>query len=115
MLFSGEEVYKKANVLSGGEKIRCMIARMMLQNANVMMLDTPTNHLDLESIQAFNNRLTQFPGNILMSSHDHQFIDTVCNRVIELTPNGMLDKQMEYSEYETSEDIKEQRSKMYND
>lgn len=115
MLFSGEEVYKKANVLSGGEKMRCMIARMMLQNANVMMLDTPTNHLDLESIQAFNNRLTQFPGNILMSSHDHQFIDTVCNRVIELTPNGMLDKQMEYSEYETSEDIKEQRSKMYND
>nr|MDA3818431.1 ATP-binding cassette domain-containing protein [Prolixibacteraceae bacterium] len=93
MLFSGEEVYKKANVLSGGEKIRCMIARMMLQNANVMVLDTPTNHLDLESIQAFNNKLSQFPGNILMASHDHQFIDTVCNRVIELTPNGMLDKQ----------------------
>jgi ATPase subunit of ABC transporter with duplicated ATPase domains len=113
MLFSGEEVYKKANVLSGGEKMRCMIARMMLQNANVMVLDTPTNHLDLESIQAFNNKLSQFPGNILMASHDHQFIDTVCNRVIELTPNGMLDKQMEYSEYESSDIIKEQREKMY--
>jgi ATPase subunit of ABC transporter with duplicated ATPase domains len=113
MLFSGEEVYKKANVLSGGEKIRCMIARMMLKNGNVMVLDTPTNHLDLESIQAFNNKLSQFPGNILMTSHDHQFIDTVCNRVIELTPKGMLDKQMEYSEYELSETIKAQRDKMY--
>lgn len=113
MLFSGEEVYKQANVLSGGEKMRCMIARMMLRNANVMLLDTPTNHLDLESIQAFNNRLTLFPGNILMTSHDHEFINTVCNRVIELTPNGIIDKQMEYSEYETSEKIQDLRKSMY--
>ena len=113
MLFSGEEVYKKANVLSGGEKIRCMIARMMLKNANVMILDTPTNHLDLESIQAFNNRLIQFNGNILMSSHDHEFINTVCNRVIELTPGGIIDKQMEYSEYESNDKIKELRDQMY--
>ncbi|MBN1926938.1 MAG: ATP-binding cassette domain-containing protein [Prolixibacteraceae bacterium] len=115
MLFSGEEVYKKANILSGGEKIRCMIARMMLRNANVMMLDTPTNHLDLESIQAFNNRLKLFNGNILMSSHDHEFINTVCNRVIELTPNGILDKQMDYSEYESSEKIQELRKELYGD
>ena len=113
MLFSGEEVYKNATVLSGGEKVRCMIARMMLRNANVMVLDTPTNHLDLESIQAFNNRLIQFPGNVLMASHDHEFINTVCNRVIELTPNGMIDKQMDYSEYESSEKIKEQRDALY--
>ena len=113
MLFSGDEVYKFANVLSGGEKMRCMIARMMLRNANVLILDTPTNHLDLESIQAFNNRLTQFPGNILMSSHDHEFINTVCNRVIELTPNGILDKQMEYSDYELSEKIQSQRKELY--
>jgi ATPase subunit of ABC transporter with duplicated ATPase domains len=113
MLFSGEEVYKKANVLSGGEKMRCMIARMMLRNANVMILDTPTNHLDLESIQAFNNRLKQFKGNVLMSSHDHEFINTVCNRVIELTPNGIIDKQMEYSDYEANESIRELRNRMY--
>jgi ATPase subunit of ABC transporter with duplicated ATPase domains len=113
MLFSGEEVYKKANVLSGGEKVRCMIARMMLRNANVMILDTPTNHLDLESIQAFNNRLIQFNGNVLMASHDHEFINTVCNRVIELTPGGMIDKQMEYSDYELNEKIREQRNQMY--
>jgi ATPase subunit of ABC transporter with duplicated ATPase domains len=113
MLFSGEEVYKKTKVLSGGEKVRCMIARMMLRNANVLVLDTPTNHLDLESIQAFNNRLIQFPGNVLMASHDHQFINTVCNRVIELTPNGMMDKQMEYSDYETDEKIKAQRDALY--
>lgn len=113
MLFSGEEVYKMANVLSGGEKMRCMIARMMLRNANVMILDTPTNHLDLESIQAFNNRLIQFKGNVLMASHDHEFINTVCNRVIELTPNGIIDKQMEYSEYEKSEKIKAQRNQLY--
>ena len=86
MLFSGEEVYKKANVLSGGEKVRCMIARMMIRNANVMMLDTPTNHLDLESIQAFNNTLVKFKGNLLMSSHDHEFIQTVCNRVMLCVP-----------------------------
>lgn len=113
MLFSGEEVYKKANVLSGGEKMRCMIARMMLRNANVMILDTPTNHLDLESIQAFNNRLINFKGNILMSSHDHQFIQTVCNRIIELTPNGIMDKQMDYDDYIDSEKIKEQKDQLY--
>ena len=93
--------------------MRCMIARMMLKNANVMILDTPTNHLDLESIQAFNNRLIQFNGNILMSSHDHEFINTVCNRVIELTPGGIIDKQMEYSEYESNDKIKELRDQMY--
>ncbi|MBN2807086.1 MAG: ATP-binding cassette domain-containing protein [Prolixibacteraceae bacterium] len=113
MLFSGEEVYKMANVLSGGEKMRCMIARMMLRNANVMILDTPTNHLDLESIQAFNNRLIQFKGSVLMASHDHEFINTVCNRVIELTPNGIIDKQMDYSEYEKSEKIKALRTELY--
>jgi ATPase subunit of ABC transporter with duplicated ATPase domains len=113
MLFSGEEVYKKVSVLSGGEKVRCMIARMMLRNANVMILDTPTNHLDLESIQAFNNSLMRFKGNILMSSHDHEFIQTVCNRVIELTPNGIIDKQMDYDDYISDEKIKEQRLKMY--
>lgn len=115
MLFSGEEVYKFSNVLSGGEKMRCMIARMMLRNANVMMLDTPTNHLDLESIQAFNNRLINFPGNILMASHDHAFINSVCNRVIELTPNGIIDKQMDFEEYESSDKIKELRKEMYGD
>lgn len=109
MLFSGEEIYKKANVLSGGEKVRCMIARMMIRNANVMILDTPTNHLDLESIQAFNNTLMKFKGNILMSSHDHEFIQTVCNRVIEFTTKGIIDKQMDYDDYITDEKIKELR------
>ncbi|MDP4209789.1 MAG: ATP-binding cassette domain-containing protein [Bacteroidota bacterium] len=113
MLFSGEEIYKKVKVLSGGEKMRCMIARMMLQDANTMILDSPTNHLDLESIQAFNNTLTRFPGIILMSSHDHEFIQTVCNRVIELTPSGIIDKQMDYDDYITDEALKEQRNKMY--
>jgi len=113
MLFSGEEIFKKANVLSGGEKVRCMIARMMIRNANVMMLDTPTNHLDLESIQAFNNTLMKFKGNILMSSHDHAFIQTVCNRIIEISPKGMIDKRMEYDDYVTDEKIKEQRNRLY--
>lgn len=113
MLFSGEEVYKKANVLSGGEKVRCMIARMMLKDANLIMLDTPTNHLDLESIQASNNGLQKFPGIVLMSSHDHEFIQTVCNRIIELTPNGTIDKKMDYDDYITDESIKELREKMY--
>ena len=113
MLFSGEEIYKKASVLSGGEKMRCMIARMMLRNANVMMLDSPANHLDLESIQAFNNTLVNFKGNVLMASHDREFIQTVCNRIIELTPNGIIDKQMDYEEYMTSEDIKALRDKKY--
>ncbi len=113
MLFSGEEIYKKVNVLSGGERVRCMIARMMIRNANVMILDTPTNHLDLESIQAFNNTLTRFKGNILMSSHDHQFIQTVCNRVIEIGPKGMIDKQTEYDDYITDEKIAERRESIY--
>lgn len=113
MLFSGEEVLKSAKVLSGGEKMRCMIARMMMKNANCLVLDSPTNHLDLESIQAFNNTLKQFKGNILMSSHDHEFIQTTCNRVIELTPNGIIDKYMDYDDYIVSPEIKELRAKMY--
>ena len=115
MLFSGEEVLKKANVLSGGEKMRCMIARMQLRNANCLILDTPTNHLDLESIQAFNNNLKLYKGNVLFASHDHEFIQTVANRIIELTPNGIIDKMMEYDEYITSDHIKEMRTRMYGD
>jgi len=115
MLFSGEEVLKKVSVLSGGEKMRCMIARMQLRNANCLILDTPTNHLDLESIQSFNNNLKTYKGNILFSSHDHEFIETVANRVIELTPNGIIDKMMNYDEYITSDHIKELRKKMYGD
>ena len=115
MLFSGEEVLKKVSVLSGGEKMRCMIARMQLRNANCLILDTPTNHLDLESIQAFNNNLKTYKGNILFSSHDHEFIQTVANRIMELTPNGIIDKMMEYDEYITSDHIKELRAKMYGD
>jgi ATPase subunit of ABC transporter with duplicated ATPase domains len=114
MLFRQEEVEKKVNVLSGGEKMRCMIARMQLQNANCLILDTPTNHLDLESIQAFNNNLVTFKGNILFSSHDHEFIETVANRIIELTPSGTIDKLMSYDEYIYDEKLKEQRAKMYN-
>ena len=113
MLFSGEEVLKKVNVLSGGEKMRCMIARMQLKNANCLILDTPTNHLDLESIQAFNNNLVGFKGNILFSSHDHEFIQTVADRIIELTPNGTIDKLMQYDDYIYDEQLKEQRAKMY--
>lgn len=114
MLFSGEEIYKKASVLSGGEKMRCMISRMMLKNANCLILDSPTNHLDLESIQAFNNTLKAFKGNVLMASHDHEFIQTVCNRVIELTPNGAIDKRMDYDDYILSDDIKALKEKYYN-
>ncbi len=113
MLFSGEEIYKKASVLSGGEKMRCMISRMMLANANVMVLDSPVNHLDLESIQAFNNTLINFKGNVLMSSHDREFIHSVCNRIIELTPKGIIDKQMDYDDYLVSEDVKAVQEKMY--
>ncbi len=113
MLFSGEEVLKKASVLSGGEKMRCMIARMQLRNANCLILDTPTNHLDLESIQAFNNNLKTYKGNILFASHDHEFIQTVANRVIELTPNGTIDKIMEYDDYISSDHIKSLRERMY--
>lgn len=113
MLFRQEEVEKSVNVLSGGEKMRCMIARMQLQNANCLILDTPTNHLDLESIQAFNNNLIAFKGNVLFSSHDHEFIRTVANRIIELTPQGTIDKLMPYDEYIYDERIKEQKAKMY--
>ncbi len=113
MLFSGEEVLKKVNVLSGGEKMRCMIARMQLKNANCLILDEPTNHLDLESIQAFNNNLKLFKGNILFASHDHEFIETVATRIIELTPNGIIDKMMEYDEYISSDHIKELKTKLY--
>lgn len=113
MLFSGEEVLKKASVLSGGEKIRCMIARMMLTDANTLVLDSPTNHLDLESIQAFNNTLQTFKGIILMSSHDHEFIQTVCNRIIELTPNGIIDKIMDYDDYVTDDKVLAARERLY--
>ena len=113
MLFSGEDVLKKVNVLSGGEKMRCMIARMQLKNANCLILDTPTNHLDLESIQAFNNNLKLFKGNILFSSHDHEFIQTVATRIIELTPNGIIDKMMDYDDYISDDRIKELKDKMY--
>ncbi|KXX72201.1 ABC-F family ATP-binding cassette domain-containing protein [Flammeovirga sp. SJP92] len=113
MLFSGEEIFKQSSVLSGGEKMRCMMSKMMLSDANCLILDSPTNHLDLESIQALNNSLIKFPGNILMSSHDHEVIHTVCNRVIELTPNGIIDRHMPYDEYINSDQIKELREKLY--
>lgn len=113
MLFSGEEIYKKSSVLSGGEKMRCMISRMMLKDANVLILDSPTNHLDLESIQAFNNSLTNFQGIVLMTSHDHEFIQTVCNRIIEFTPNGIIDKRMDYDDYISDEKVKAARERLY--
>ena len=113
MLFKDEDIQKKVCVLSGGEKMRCMIARMQLNNANCLILDTPTNHLDMESIQAFNNNLKLFKGNILFASHDHEFINTIANRIIELTPNGCIDKLMNYEDYIHDEHIKEIRTKMY--
>ncbi len=113
MLFSGEEALKKASVLSGGEKVRCMLAKMMLNGANVLLLDEPTNHLDLESITALNNGLIDFDGTILFTSHDHQFIQTIANRIIEITPTGIIDKVMTYDEYLESEEIKALREKMY--
>ena len=113
MLFSGEDILKKVNVLSGGEKMRCMIARMQLRNANCLILDTPTNHLDMESIQAFNNNLNLYKGNILFSSHDHTFIESVANRIIELTPKGTIDKLMGYEDYIRDEHIKELRKNLY--
>ena len=113
MLFSGDEVMKKVNVLSGGEKMRCMIARMQLRGANCLILDTPTNHLDLESIQAFNNNLKTYRGNILFASHDHEFIQTVANRVIELTPGGTIDKLMTYDDYISSDSIRAMRERLY--
>ena len=113
MLFTGEELQKKVSVLSGGEKMRCMISRMMLRDANTLILDTPTNHLDLESIQAFNNTLVNYKGNVLFSSHDHEFIQTVANRVIELTPNGNIDKMIEYDDYISDPKITELRERLY--
>lgn len=113
MLFSGEEVFKKCNVLSGGEKVRCMISRMMLAGANLLIIDEPTNHLDLESITAFNNALKDFPGTVLFTSHDHEFTQTVANRIIEITPNGHIDKLMTYDEYISSEPIEAQKELLY--
>jgi ATPase subunit of ABC transporter with duplicated ATPase domains len=113
MLFSGEEVFKKCSVLSGGEKMRCMISRMMLAGANLLILDEPTNHLDLESITAFNNALKDFPGTVLFTSHDHEFMNTVANRIIEITPNGFIDKLMTYDEYIESEKVAEQKTALY--
>ncbi len=113
MLFSGEEVFKKCTVLSGGEKVRCMISRMMLAGANLLILDEPTNHLDLESITAFNNALKDFPGTVLFTSHDHEFTQTVANRIIEITPNGHIDKLMTYDEYISSETISAQKEALY--
>ena len=113
MLFSGDEIYKQVNVLSGGEKMRCMIARMMIRQANTLLLDSPTNHLDLESIQAFNNALVAFKGVVLMTSHDHEFINTVANRIIEITPNGMVDKYMEYDDYLFDERVQENLNRLY--
>ena len=113
MLFSGDDVFKKTNVLSGGEKVRCMLSKMMLQSPNLLLLDEPTNHLDLESIQAFNENMIDFPGIILMSSHDHTFMQTVCNRIIEITPKGTIDKLMSFDEYIADPRIKEQREQMY--
>lgn len=113
MLFSGEEVFKKANVLSGGEKVRCMVSRMMLAGANLLILDEPTNHLDLESITAFNNALKDFPGTVLFTSHDHEFTQTVANRIIEITPNGYIDKLMTYDEYIENEKVAEQKVALY--
>ncbi|MDW9380732.1 ABC-F family ATP-binding cassette domain-containing protein [Chryseobacterium sp. JV558] len=113
MLFSGDEALKSCKVLSGGEKMRCMFSRMMLQKANVLLLDEPTNHLDLESITTLNNSLSNFKGNLLLSSHDHEMLSTVCNRIIELTPNGIIDREMTYDEYLADKKIKELREKMY--
>jgi len=113
MLFSGEEVMKKASVLSGGEKVRCMLSKMMLSGSNVLLLDDPTNHLDLESITALNNGLISFKGSVLFTSHDHQFVQTISNRIIEITPNGIIDKQMTYDEYLENEELQQQVEKMY--
>jgi ATPase subunit of ABC transporter with duplicated ATPase domains len=114
MIFSGEEALKKCNVLSGGEKVRCMLSRMMMIRANVLMLDEPTNHLDLESITAFNNSLNNFKGSILLTTHDHEFAQTVGNRILEITPNGVIDRYMTFDEYLEDDKIKELRAKMYN-
>ena len=113
MLFSGEEVFKKCNVLSGGEKVRCMVSRMMMPGANLLILDEPTNHLDLESITAFNNALKDFPGTVLFTSHDHEFTQTVASRIIEITPKGFIDKLMTYDEYIENEKVAQQKALLY--
>jgi ATPase subunit of ABC transporter with duplicated ATPase domains len=113
MLFSGEEALKMSNVLSGGEKVRCMLSRMMMQRANVVLLDEPTNHLDLESITAFNNSLIKFKGTVLLTTHDHAFAQSVGNRIVELTPKGIIDRYMTFDEYMSDEKVKELRDKMY--
>lgn len=113
MLFSGDDIKKNTDVLSGGEKVRCMISRMMLQNPNVVMLDQPTNHLDLESIQSFNEGCQNFPGVVLLTSHDHTFMETVANRIIELTPSGTIDRLMTFDEYLNDKRVKELREEMY--
>ena len=113
MLFSGDEALKSSTVLSGGEKMRCMFSRMMLQRANILLLDEPTNHLDLESITTLNNSLASFKGNILLASHDHELLETVCNRIIELTPRGVIDRDMTYDEYLSDKKIKELQKEMY--
>jgi ATPase subunit of ABC transporter with duplicated ATPase domains len=113
MLFSGDDILKKTNVLSGGEKVRCMISRMMLQNPNLIVLDQPTNHLDLESIQAFNEGCQIFPGIVLITSHDHTFMQTVANRIIELTPTGIIDRLMNFDEYMEDERVHALREEMY--
>jgi len=113
MLFSGEETFKSVNVLSGGEKVRCMISRMMLTGGNLLMLDEPTNHLDLESIQAFNNGLKEFPGTVIFTSHDHEFTNTVANRILELTPNGNIDSLKTYDQYIEDDNIQAQRAELY--
>ena len=113
MIFSGEEALKKSNVLSGGEKVRCMLSRMMMKRANVLLLDEPTNHLDLESIQALNNSLINFPGTVLFSTHDHEFAQTVADRIIEITPNGVIDRETSFDEYLSDSKVKTLREKMY--
>jgi ATPase subunit of ABC transporter with duplicated ATPase domains len=113
MLFSGDDISKKTNVLSGGEKVRCMVSRMMLQNPNLIILDQPTNHLDLESIQSFNEGCVNFPGIVLLTSHDHTFMQTVATRVIELTPKGIIDRLMSFDEYIEDDRVKFLREEMY--
>ena len=113
MLFSGEEALKKVNVLSGGEKVRCMLSRMMMMRANILMVNEPTNHLDMESIQAFNNSLTNFKGTVLMTSHDHQFVQTVANRIVEIGPKGIIDRYMDYDEYISDKKVRELRESIY--
>lgn len=113
MLFAGDDILKKTNVLSGGEKVRCMVSRMMLQNPNVIVLDQPTNHLDLESIQSFNESCNNFPGIVLLTSHDHTFMETVANRIIELTPKGIIDRLMTFDEYLQDNRVKEMREELY--